>query len=129
MTSQLEKLCEKHNVRIEAKYGAVEVPEGWDCGTHPYRVRLRYGRRSLTTPFFQGAALTGEPTAADVLSCLLSDTLSYENAQGFADWCSEFGFDTDSRKAEQTWRQIKAQAPKVHRLLGEDFATFAGAEH
>jgi hypothetical protein len=36
------------------------------------------------------------PTAADVLSCLLNDAHTAD--QSFADWASEFGYDTDSRK-------------------------------
>ena len=41
------------------------------------------------------------PTAASVLCCLLSDADSAD--QSFADWCSDFGYDTDSRKALDTY--------------------------
>jgi|SRR5215472_2608761 len=129
MTSELDKLCAVKRVRIEAQYGGVEVPAGWQPGTHPYKVTLHYRGRRLTVPFFMGPANTREPTAADVLYCLVSDASSYENATGFEDFCRDFGYDTDSRKAERIYRQLERQAPKVRRLLGEDFETFAQAEH
>jgi hypothetical protein len=129
MTSELEKLCEKRRVKISSKYGGAKVPEGWTPGTHPWLVTLRYRGRSLTTPFFQGPAIEHEPTPADVLYCLLADVSGFENARSFEDWCGDYGYDTDSRKAEKTWKAIEKQVPKLRRLLGDDFDAFVGAEH
>lgn len=41
------------------------------------------------------------PTAAAVLYCLLSDMEAID--QSFTDWASDFGYDTDSRKALATY--------------------------
>jgi len=128
MTS-LERLCAKRKVRIELQYGGVEIPEGWARDSHPWKVTLRYQGRQLTVPFFMGSALDREPTAADVLSCLVSDANAVEQARDFEDFCHDFGYDTDSRKAEKIYRQLETQAPKVRRFLGDDFETFAEAEH
>ena len=87
--------------------------------TH-YKVRLRAGRRSMTLHFSMGMAHTREPEVADVLDCLASDSASFENARSFEDWCSDYGYDTDSRKAERTYRAIQRQAGKLQRVLGED---------
>jgi hypothetical protein len=44
------------------------------------------------------------PKLDDVLYSLLSDGSAYFDAQTFEDWCSDYGYDTDSRKAETIWK-------------------------
>ena len=135
MKTELDRLCDKRRVRIDARYGVDHVLDDewkhdeWKRTAHPWTVTLRYHGRRLTVPFFMGSALDHEPTAADVLSCLLSDATSFENAGSFEEWAREYGFDTDSRKAERIYRELENLAPKVRRLLGDDFDTFARAEH
>jgi len=85
-----------------------------------YKSTLRFGRHQLTVPFSMGVALCHEPTPEDVLECLASDSASIENARDFDDWCSEFGYDTDSRKAERTYNVCQTQAGKLKRFLGDD---------
>jgi hypothetical protein len=129
--SALERLCKELKIECEARYGEVEVSDGWSAGTHPYKVTLRMrdrdGRRRLTVPFFMGSANTREPTAADVLNCLVSDARAGEMT--FEEFCSDFGYDVDSRKAEKTWKACSANAPRVRRFLGEHFEAVEGAEH
>ena len=127
MISDLTCLCSHLNIRISAKYGAVEVPDGWPTGTHPYKITLRMRSRALTVPFFMGSANTSEPSAADVLYCLCSD--AYSGELSFEHFCSEFGYDLDSRKAEATYKACVKLAPKVRKFLGEHFDTVASAEH
>lgn len=125
--SDLERLCETEHVKIEAQYGGVEIPEYWkDQGAHPYRVTLRRKGRRLTVPFFMGSALTNEPSAADVLSCLCSDANAPED---FEEFCSEYGYDQDSREAERLWKACLVCGKKVRQFLGDDFERFAQAEH
>jgi hypothetical protein len=95
-------------------------------GSSHWRVTLRYRGRRMTVPFSQGPAICAEPTAADVLGCLLTDSNGAE--QTFEDWCAEYGYDTDSRKAERTWRAVVRQSAKLQRLLREDYARFSQAE-
>lgn len=74
--------------------------------------------------FSQGSAHTKSPTAEDVLDCLASDTSAIENARGsFEDWCTEYGYDTDSRKAYSTFQEVSCQAAELKEFLGdaEDF--------
>jgi hypothetical protein len=42
------------------------------------------------------------PTAYDILACLTK-----HNPGTFEDFCSEFGYDTDSRRAEKTYNAVK----------------------
>lgn len=121
----LSQLCQK--VKISSEYGAVEVPEGWTPGTHPYKVTLRYQGRQFTLPFFQGPALTEEPDAPSVISCLLLD--SYADQVSFEEWAGEFGYDPDSRKAEATYNACRKNAKGLRQLLGDDYETFDSAEN
>ena len=83
-----------------------------------WRVRLTMGRRRLTVPYSMGVGHGGrEPTAADVLSCLAMDAGGLVN--DFGDWCAEYGYDTDSRRAWRTYGVIKTQAGKLRRFLGD----------
>lgn len=82
---------------------------------------LRYQGRQLTVHFSQGYAINGRPKAKDVLGCLSLDTLGIENARDFSDWCAEYGYSDDSRKAERTYKTIQKQAAALRRLLGDDY--------
>jgi hypothetical protein len=78
-------------------------------------------RRRLTVPFSMGRGHNGAaPELADVLDCLASDSAGLENARDFEDWCGEYGYDTDSRKAERTYRTVQRQAKKLRAFLGDD---------
>lgn len=127
MRSELERLCERKHVRAEVAYGLETPPDGFPPGSSSWRVTLRYQGRRLTVPFYTGPAIEREPSAADVLACICSDALAGE--QDFGEFCREFGYDSDSRRAEQTWRACAALAPKVRRLLGGSFDAFSRAEH
>lgn len=88
-----------------------------DTATGIKTVRQSY---SFSLYFSQGSAHTEEPTLADVLDCLASDASSYDNAGTFEEWASEYGYDSDSRKAEKTYKAIKRQAEQLKRTLGQD---------
>lgn len=125
----LKALC-NGNIKISSEYGRTRKPwtayDEWQKQAHPYRVTLTYERRRLTVDFFMGSANTSEPDAEGVIDCLLSDAQAGE--QSFEDFCADMGYDLDSRKAEQTWKQCRAYAPKVRRFLGHHFETFLYAE-
>ncbi len=74
----------------------------------------------LVIPFSQGSAHTDPPTIEDVLDCMASDASGYDNARSFEDWCSEYGYDTDSRKTESTFNVVKDQAEELKSFLGND---------
>lgn len=93
-------------------------------GTNWYDVTLKMGRRTLTVPFGMGPALTHEPTAAEVLDCLVSDAAGYDNARDFSDWASEYGYSEDSRKAEQTYRIIGNQSAELRAFLGDKYEAY-----
>jgi hypothetical protein len=126
-TESLSRVCEELRITIVSTYGAVPLPQDWARDAHPYKCVLRFDRRTLTVPFYMGSAHTEEPSAADVLMCLASDARCGEDS--FEDFCSDLGYDQDSRKAEKTWRACKAIAPRLRRFLGDSFDRVANAEH
>ena len=85
-----------------------------------WKCLLRAGNSRMTVTFSMGFGHHGaEPKAEDVLDCLSSDAAGIENAQSFEDWCSEYGYDTDSRKAEKTFKTIEHQAKRLRNFLGD----------
>lgn len=65
------------------------------------------------------------PTAADVLSSLLSDAQS--GMDTFEDFCGNLGYDTDSRAALDTYLACQATVAPLRRLLGEHWKAVAEA--
>lgn len=98
-----------------------------ECERHVWTATLRLGRRKLSTAFRTGTAVDA-PTVADVVSSLLLDARCGE--QTFEDYCADFGYDSDSRKAEAIWKRCKAMAPRVVHFFGEDnFEALSRLEH
>lgn len=126
-TTSLKQLARK--MRLTSKYGAAldwEKQSDWQQHANGFRCTLHYQGRQYTFDFWQGVAISGEPDAEGCLDCLLSDAQSGE--QDFEEFCSEFGYDTDSRSAEATWKACKKTATAMRRLLGADFEAFLYAD-
>jgi hypothetical protein len=51
------------------------------------------------------------PKLDDVLACLVRDAI--HSTQTFDDWCSDYGYDTDSRKALQIYMDCQEIAKKL----------------
>jgi hypothetical protein len=69
---------------------------------------------------FDGLTEPIPPTLDDVLDCLVSDAGSVRHGQDFAEWCSEFGYDVDSRKAYKSYKGCIKEWQGLTRL-GVDF--------
>jgi hypothetical protein len=90
----------------------------WYREASHYKVTLKRpdGRR-MKVPFSCGSAC-GKPDAATVLDCLCSDATFPDT---FEDFCSEFGYDTDSRRAERTFKACLKTRDELREFLGDDF--------
>jgi len=98
--------------------------EGHAASLNHWACTLRAtGRRPMRFVFSMGAALKGEPQLPDVLDCLASDALVIENARdlGFESWADEYGYNTDSRKAERTYKICVRQAERLKTALGHGY--------
>lgn len=84
------------------------------------RARVDGKRKQFTTFFSMGMGLRGDPQVDDVLDCIASDSASIENARDFEDWAGEFGYDTDSRKAERIYKICQRQAERLKAFVGSE---------
>ena len=123
--AKLDEFCKAKRLRAEVKFGgAPDNPDFRDC--QGWMVTLRYRGRQLTIPFYTGS-LHGEPTVADVVSCLILDAEGVKCARSFEDLASDLGYDPDSRKAEKVFKACEREQVKIERLLGDDYQAFAEA--
>jgi hypothetical protein len=106
-------------VKIKVEHGANVIPDGME-NMNQYTVTLKFKGRQLTTPFFTGLGWDTEPNQLDVLSSLLSDASCYENSSSFEDFCSDLGYNSDSRKAEKIYQACEKNAKKLKQFLGDD---------
>lgn len=60
-----------------------------------------------------------QPTATDVLSCLISDA-SAENCFDFAEWAQELGYSDDSIKASKIYGECLKIARDLRRVFGNE---------
>lgn len=115
-------------VSMKLEYGVnkdYDKLDEWQQKANQYTATVKYDGKQLTTPYFTGTGWTKEPTWKDVLGCLVMDTYSYENSRGFEDFCAEYGYDSDSRKAKKLYNQLEKTSKKVKHLLGNDFEEIA----
>ena len=87
-----------------------------DVSRDVYSFCLRRNGKSYTGRFGQSIASQGqEPSAYDILACIT------KNDPGtFEDFCSEFGYDTDSRKAEKVYKAVVREWKGISRVFGVD---------
>ena len=88
---------------------------------HHWKVALLNpkNKKQLTVIFSRGYGHNGqEPTADDVLYCLVSDSdcMDYD----FEEWAENLGYDPDSRKAEKTFKVCKRQSAKLIKFIDSE---------
>ena len=87
-----------------------------DPGRTHWKYSLQRGCHKLTGQFSQGSAHRLPPTLNVILSCLIMDA-DGADALTFEEWCSNFGYDTDSRKAERIFNECRRIAVLLPRIL------------
>lgn len=83
-----------------------------------YRAKVTYQGRSASFPY--GNSVNDyengiEPKKQDLLDCLVSDYFSQTNS--FEDFANEYGYDTDSRKTEKIFKQVKKEQEKLEKIF------------
>jgi hypothetical protein len=81
-----------------------------------YKCTFANGKKHFSVIFGQSIANRGKkPTTYHILACLTKyDPKSFEN------FCGEFGYDTDSRKAEKTYKAVYSEWEKVKAFFTEE---------
>ena len=75
-------------------------------------------KRAFGNSVYESRRRIDPPSVVDVVQSMLmySDVLNY---RGFAEWADNFGYDTDSRKAESIYRNCLEIALEMRSLFGE----------
>jgi hypothetical protein len=118
------------NVTIKSEQGAARLEwdkrDDWQRKANDWRVTLTYKGRRYSFDFWQGTGIKTAPDAAGVLECLLSDAQSAGDS--FEEFCSNMGYNTDSRKAEQIYKACERTHARLSKLFGADYQSFIEAE-
>lgn len=84
-----------------------------ECETGRVSSRLFAG----SNKFHASQKAIAPPRLGDVLHSLVQDA-SVLDSNGFEDWASDLGYDTDSRSAEKTYRECMEQSQKFRAIVG-----------
>lgn len=81
-----------------------------------YRITLKNDLHTYRFDFGQSINNTGVmPTAYDVLACITK-----YDPYGFEDFCADYGYDSDSRKAEKIYKAVCKEWDNVNNLFTEE---------
>jgi hypothetical protein len=119
-----EDFAKKHDITL-ASVKVHENPNmegGKDMSHYQVRLTRKIGynqEKKFVTFFSMGSAHKKGPTLNDILPCLAMDAATREFS--FEDFCSNYGYDSDSRKAKQIYNTTLAQTKKLESFLGDAF--------
>jgi len=92
------------------------VPQNW----HNHRVTVSTEHGKCSFEFWMSLAkpkMDGESDLLGALSCFVSDAMSGKDS--FQDFCSELGYDSDSRKAYKIFKACEKAYAKFERIIGD----------
>lgn len=133
--AKIVKILETAGVNYAVRYiGESKHPFG-ERGNKPVimdRWEITFSRddKVFTLDFFTGMGLRKkpknkwadpkpvEPAAADVLYSVVLDAQACEVS--FEDWADDFGYDTDSRSALETYRACQKNGNQYRRIIGQN---------
>lgn len=123
-TKQADDFLKKHGITFKATMTADNKCPLFCDGKHIHgnRHRITMARKGaggrFTLMFWNSYndARDGSPVYAyDVLACITK-----ADPGSFEDFCSEYGYDTDSRKAEKTYKAVVQEWKKVERFFSAE---------
>lgn len=118
------------NFRIHAEYTGSkkadwgDKTENWNH--HHITVTNKDTKQQTTFDFWASIANPRVNTRYDILNafyCFISDAISGDMT--FKEFCSEFGYDEDSRRAEKTWNACVKAHDKLQRIYPGDIYELA----
>lgn len=117
----IAEFIKANNVRMTAER-ADSNPNMDDFQGDHWKCRIRYNGKSMVIYFSQGYGHNGRtPKIDSVLYCIAADANGYDNAPDFENWASEYGYDTDSRKAYRVFMTVRKQADKLHNMFDSKY--------
>ena len=122
---QAENFLKVNNLQFRATQTAANACPPWDDERHihgdEYQITISRKGVSGRLSFRFWNSLNdvqngNEPNAYDVLSCVSSEAYTPET---FRDFCAEYGYDEDSRKAEKTFKRADRFAHRIRAFFSE----------
>jgi hypothetical protein len=119
---QAQDFLTKHSIKFKAIFKGDKCPM-WEDGKHMHGDRylvtfhrtINYVYSSFSLSFWNSVndkQAGKEPTPYDALACLTKyDPGTFDN------FCGDFGYDTDSRKAEKTYKAVIVEWQKVEKFF------------
>lgn len=111
------------HMEYSTRYLGRQKRDGWECFAYTITLKsiIHPNPATFTNNFYTGIghALkeTQQPYAPLPFSVLSSIYLDDPKGATFDDWCAEFGYDTDSRKALSMYLQCQEQTTKFRRAF------------
>jgi hypothetical protein len=123
----IQDFINEHNITMTSKRILARKDQGfrdaaWDKTASHFKVVLRYvpdngsKPRTMATEYSMGSAYKEDPKLVKVLDSIRGDA-SFDGS--FIDFCSELGYDEDSRKAEATFKACVKTRNQLGKLLGD----------
>lgn len=121
-TKQANDFCEKYGIKITRNFIDKRANKDWDDSyeRNLWEFTIKKGRKSYKSEFWDSVANSNhidpvEPSNYDLLACLTK----YDPGT-FEDFCVDFGYNTDSRKAEKTYKAVVKEYESLCRVFGDD---------
>lgn len=117
-------LRESHGLTLSVQDNGLQTDsDGWQH--FAWTMTVRHGRNGepYEFPYRAGVAHKGKPTLVDIVGALFSDAQCVAYAQDFTEFCAELGYDSDSRKALDTYQSVQVNNGRLLRLFNVDSLT------
>lgn len=116
------------NFKITSRFTGMHAALWDDTNFNHHSIFVTNAENQKTTSFsFWGSRMHPEiETEYDLgnaFYCFVEDAIA--GMQTFGDFCADFGYDTDSRKAERTWKACKRSAEKLQWIYSGDLYDLA----
>ena len=119
-TEKADKFLEAHGLKFKAVYlehgPHFDDDEKRGVSRDIWRLSLRRGNKGFSVHFGNSESASDHgntpPRSYDLLTCLTK----YDPGT-FEDFCGDYGYDTDSRKAEKTYKAVKREWAKVSQFF------------
>lgn len=113
----------KHGISFSFKLANTKTPD-WEDDSRPvnhFIVTFKKGKKRVSFDFFDSISNyekgIKELDAYSVLSCCSAEINCPET---FEDFCAEYGYDEDSRKAEKTFKSLKKPSNKLQKFFDSE---------
>jgi hypothetical protein len=113
----LEELIHKYGIKTAVEWSNTNPNmSGFDANHFKvtFHIKDESGTRQMTTYFSKGKALTGEPTATEVIDCLITDMQSI--TEGLDDFIANMGY--EYKEGKKVFDTIETQTQKLFNFLG-----------